>query len=80
MKLLFIIITNYTSLDLRKNIFKLREFIKENYNDCIVDYACVSSCNDFNTYEDIITFKYKMINKKNNLIKCVILFQNIKMI
>jgi hypothetical protein len=51
---------------LRENIKILKESFNGEYQ---VDYAGVSSQDDFNNYEDIITFKYKMINSVSQLSK-----------
>lgn len=59
---------------LASNIEIFNEFIKDGN---IIDYAGISSEDDFINYEDIISFKYKMINKKKQLDKiCDFISQN----
>jgi hypothetical protein len=63
MKILVIIIALKLHYELRPNIIQLRE-IMNSIKNVSVDYACISSMNDFNNYSDIIYFKYTMISPK----------------
>jgi hypothetical protein len=49
------------------NIQILKEFIGRLSIQYDVDVACISSNNDFNNYEQIIQFKYKIINTKKQM-------------
>ena len=67
MKILVIIISNEFSEKYRENIIIIDKFLKE--ITTTIDYCGISSNDDFNTYEDIIQFKYKEINKKKQFSK-----------
>lgn len=67
MKLLVIIATHKMNYRLRGNIIKLDFLLREEGH--IVDYAGISSVDDFAIYEDIIQFKYKEVNPKYQLTK-----------
>jgi len=69
MKILILLINYNNPPSLRENIISLQDFMKKNYYEDEIDYACVSSFDDFYIYEDILTFKYKMINKKKQFNK-----------
>jgi hypothetical protein len=69
MRILVIISSNefLQCKELRENIIILRNYMKDlPYR---VDYAGISSKDDFENYEDIIEFKFKMINPKKQLSK-----------
>jgi len=75
MRILVIISSYKMHKSLASNIMIFNEFIKK--TGYIVDYAGISSEDDFINYEDIITFKYKMINTKKQLDKiCDFISQN----
>lgn len=67
MKLLVIIVTNIMDINLKTNIIRLDFLLREQGHS--VDYAGISSCDDFANYEDIINFKYKEISPKYQLTK-----------
>ena len=61
-----IIVSGEMHISLRENI----QILKDSFNDeHQVDYAAVSSQDDFKNYEDIISFKFKMINSVSQLSK-----------
>ena len=67
MKLLVILATNKMAINLKRNIIRLDFLLRsEGYE---VDYAGISSVDDFANYEDIIKFKYKEIDAKYQLTK-----------
>jgi hypothetical protein len=68
MKILVIICSHEMNPSYCLNIKILNDFLKQNEND-IVDYCGISNNNDFNNYQDVITFKYTMINEKRQLSK-----------
>ncbi len=51
-----------------ENIEILKKYF-ENDENMVVDYCGISNCNDFHNYEDIIQFKYKIINEKKQMSK-----------
>jgi hypothetical protein len=65
MKLLIIIMSHEMNNIYLSNIQIMQDYFKE-YNN-IVDYCGISNSNDFNNYENIISFKYKIINNKKQL-------------
>jgi hypothetical protein len=67
MKILVIIATHRMAINLKRNIIRLDFLLRaEGHN---VEYAGISSIDDFANYEDIIKFKYKEINTKYQLTK-----------
>jgi len=60
MKVLVIICSHILNIEWCNNIKILNEYMK--LSDMEVDYAGISNQDDFNNYENIILFKYKMIN------------------
>ena len=67
MKILVIIISNVMDLNFVENISILNEYMKGISGT--VEYAGISSNNDFSNYENIINFKYKIINPKKQFSK-----------
>jgi hypothetical protein len=67
MKLLVILATNKMDIHLKRNIIRLDFLLRDEGHD--VDYAGISSIDDFSNYEDIIQFKYKEIDQKFQLTK-----------
>ena len=51
------------------NIQILNDYVKELSKEHTVEYAGISSKDDFSTYEHILSFKYKMVNPKMQLSK-----------
>jgi hypothetical protein len=62
MKLLVMISSHALSVALSDNIKILNNYVK--LLDMEVDYCGISNQDDFHNYENIITFKYKIINTK----------------
>ena len=56
-------------LRLLNNIEILNNYVKELSKENTIDYAGISSFDNFKSYEEIIKFKYKMINNKKQLSK-----------
>ena len=50
------------------NINILNNYLKK-YEDSVVDYCGISNSDDFYNYENIISFKYKIINPKQQFSK-----------
>jgi hypothetical protein len=48
---------------------KLAEYVELLRQMCEVDIACISSFNDFGEFDNILNFKYKVINTKKQLSK-----------
>ena len=67
MKLLVIIVTNRMDINLKRNVIRLDFLLRSEGHE--VDYAGISSVDDFSIYEDIIKFKYKEVNTKYQLTK-----------
>ena len=67
MKLLVILATNKMAINLKRNIIRLDFLLRSEGHE--VDYAGISSVDDFANYEDIIKFKYKEIDTKYQLTK-----------
>jgi hypothetical protein len=67
MKLLVILATNKMAINLKRNIIRLDFLLRSEGHE--VDYAGISSIDDFANYEDIIKFKYKEIDTKYQLTK-----------
>jgi hypothetical protein len=67
MKLLIILSNHIFDKKWRDNIKCLNDYMKT--NDIEYDYCGISNQNDFDVYEDIIQFKYKIINTKKQLSK-----------
>ena len=51
------------------NMRILNDYIKKLSTRFIVDVACISCLNDFNVFEDILPFKYKVVNPRKQLDK-----------
>jgi hypothetical protein len=69
MKILIIIVSNKMIDNLKENIFILNNYVKELSDENTIEYAGISSYNDFENYEDIINFKYKIISSKKQFNK-----------
>lgn len=69
MKVLIILISNELDLIYKNNIVILKNLIKQSLPNYIIDFAVISSYNDFCNYENIIPIKYKIINTKRQLNK-----------
>ena len=69
MKILIIIVSNEFNPIYKNNIKFLYNFIEQTQKECLIDFCGISSTNDFDSYEDIINFKYKIINPKQQLNK-----------
>ena len=67
MKILVIIATNRMAEDLKVNVVRLDCILRDQGHN--VDYAGISSIDDFSNYEDIIQFRFKEINTKYQLTK-----------
>lgn len=68
MKLLVIICSHEMNFKDHYNILILNDYFKQD-SDLVVDYCGISCNDDFNVFEDIIQFKYKIINPKNQISK-----------
>jgi hypothetical protein len=68
MKILVIISSYRFSENYIKNIYTLYAYL-QTLPDTIIDYVGISSQNDFHTYENIIKFKYKIINQRKQFSK-----------
>ena len=68
MKILVIICSHEMNIINRSNIKILNDFFNKNIN-MSVDYCGISNYSDFDAFEDIISFKYKVINTKNQISK-----------
>ena len=68
MKILIIISSHVFDIKWSDNIRILNDYLKQN-NNIEVDYCGISNQYDFNNYENIIQFKYKIINTKQQLSK-----------
>ena len=69
MKLLVILISNKMDKLLISNIQNLKEQMNLLIPKCEIDYAGISSEDDFINYEEYITFKYKFVNPKKQISK-----------
>ena len=67
MKLLIILSNHIFDKKWSNNIICLNDYMKN--NDIEYDYCGISNQNDFDVYETIIQFKYKIINTKKQLSK-----------
>lgn len=68
MKVLIILCSHEMSFKDHYNILILNDFFKQD-SDLVVDYCGISCNDDFHVFEDIIQFKYKIINPKNQISK-----------
>jgi len=68
MKILIIIISNEMNINNKLNIEILNNYL-HSIDDIVVEYCGISSNDDFINYEDIIKFKYKNINSKEQFSK-----------
>jgi len=66
-KILVIILNHEFKPAFLSNIVALRDFMKQSGYE--VDYAGISSSDDFKNYEDIIKFKYKEVNPRKQFNK-----------
>ena len=70
MKVLIIIVGRRMEDKCRNNMVRLKEHTKDLLNNAVCDFACISSENDGDKYEDILgNIKYKVINSKPQLSK-----------
>jgi hypothetical protein len=69
MKILVILTSNKMDKLFIPNIINLKEKMEVLSFDNEIDYAGISSENDFINYEEYITFKYKSINSKKQISK-----------
>ena len=69
MRILIIIVTGGDTVNYIQNIIDINKFMLDNYTDDIIEYACISSSDNFHHYSDIINIKYKMVNEKKQLSK-----------
>jgi len=69
MRILIIIVSQYMREALIDNIKKLKYYMDILSTEHTVEYAGISSINDFIHYEHIIKFKYKLICEKQQLSK-----------
>ena len=67
MKILVIFISHKMSLDFIEQVTIFDKYMKELPHT--IEYAGISSFDDFHNYESIINFKYKMINPKRQITK-----------
>ena len=65
--ILFIICSNEMDSFFIPNMQKLNDFIQRLSLEYDVNIACISSVDDFENYESIIVFKYKVINSKRQM-------------
>lgn len=68
MKILVIIISHEMNVNYINNLMILDDYLKKDEN-VIVDYCGISSNDDFCNYESMVTFKYKIINSKQQFSK-----------
>jgi hypothetical protein len=68
MNLLIIICSHEMNIIDHSNIIILNDFFKKDPK-ITVDYCGISNSYDFHVFEDIISFKYKVINPKNQIHK-----------
>lgn len=79
MKKLLIILSSHKMMNRNKeNICILAKWAKICLHDYQVDYAGISSFDDFANYEDVITFKYKMTSERKQLGKICEFIANYK--
>ena len=69
MKILVLITTRENLIEFKSNINILKQYMNDLGEDYIVDYAGISCIDDFSNYEDILFFKYKVIDKSQQLSK-----------
>ena len=69
MKILIILVGNTLDIQYIPNIKILETYIQSFPKSYEVEIACISSQDDFKNYEDILSFKYKIINPKYQLDK-----------
>jgi hypothetical protein len=69
MKVLVIICSRDMDPKYLPNFTILNDYLISNNTDISVDYAGVLSTDDFDSYESVITFKYKLINPKQQFTK-----------
>jgi len=69
MRILIILSTHEMDSMNIPNIQILNEYVKELSKEHTVEYAGISSKDDFKNYEHILSFKYKMVNPKMQLSK-----------
>jgi hypothetical protein len=67
MKVLVLIVSNQMDIRYLENINILNNFMNKDNN--IVDYAGISSYDDFKNYEEFISFKYKVVDDNLQLTK-----------
>ena len=76
MKVLVLIVSNQMDIRYLENINTLKEFMENDNNS--IDYAGISSYNDFENYESIIPFKYKIVDNNLQLTKVCNFIKNNK--
>lgn len=78
MKILIILISNEMNKILIPNILNLKKYLDKLTDDMnIIDYAGISSYNDFSNYENIISFKYKLVCQEKQINKlCKFITEN----
>jgi hypothetical protein len=77
MKILVIIISHEMSTSFFSHILIFDNYMKLLSDKHKIEYAGISSQDDFKNYEDIISFKYKMVNPKRQITKlCDFITQN----
>jgi len=69
MRILVIIISDKMSESFFSHILIFDNYMKLLSNNHTIEYAGISSQDDFKNYEDIISFKYKMVNPKRQITK-----------
>jgi len=75
-KILFMLTGLVMDSQYKDNIRILSDYIKELSTRYIVDVACISGKDDFHVFEEILPFKYKIINPRKQLDKiCDFLYE-----
>jgi len=69
MRILIILVTGGDISPYIKNIYKLKEYMQNNYGQHDVDYASITSSEISTECDDILHFKYKHINSNMQLTK-----------
>ena len=66
-KILFMLTGLVMDSRYKDNIRILSDYIKELSTRYIVDVACISGKDDFDVFEEILPFKYKVINPEQKI-------------
>lgn len=77
MRILIILAGHSMSSVFLNKIKKLAEYIQLLRQMCEIDIACISSYNDFGEFDNILNFKYKIVNPKKQLSKVCDFLSNI---